>query len=98
MTGYKDILFEFGKRIVSDQVELGDDRSYGIKGVGSISFQLESGSIFHVDEILYVSRLKKNLLSVAVLEDKGYIVTFMERNTLLWPKNGQMSSAEDIGV
>jgi hypothetical protein len=98
MTWYMDILSYFKKRTFSDQVQLGDDRSYEIKGIGSISFQLESRSIFHVDEILYVPELKKKLLSVAVLEDKGYVVTFMERKALLWPKDGQMSSAEVIGV
>jgi hypothetical protein len=98
MTWYKDILSEFRKRSFSEQVELGDDRSYEIKGIDSTSFQLESGSIFHIDEILYVPGLKKNLLSVATLEDKGYRVTFMERKALLWPKDGQLSSIEIIGV
>jgi len=86
MTGYKDILFDFKKRAFSDQVELGVDRSYRIEGVGSISFQLESESILHINEVLYVPGLKKNILSVATLEDKGYWVTFMERKTLLWAK------------
>ena len=52
MTGYKNILSNFRKRTFSNQVELVHDRSYRIEEVGSISFQLESGSILHIDEVL----------------------------------------------
>ena len=69
-----------------------------IEGVGSISFQLESGAILHIDEVLFVPGLKKNLLSVATLEDKGYWVVFMERKALLWAKGSHLSSTECIGT
>jgi hypothetical protein len=72
MTGYKDILPDFEKKYHAEPVELGDNKCYNIEGVGSISFKLESGARLHVDEVLYVPGLKKNLLSVATLEDKGY--------------------------
>jgi len=52
----------------------------------------------HIEEILYVPGLKKNLISVAVLEDKGYRVIFMDKKALLWPKNEELSSAIVIGV
>jgi hypothetical protein len=67
MTGYN-----FKTKFFAKQVELGDDKCYKIEGVGSISFKLEYGARLHVDEILYVPGLKKNLLSIATLEDKGY--------------------------
>jgi hypothetical protein len=38
MTGYNNILSNFRKRTFSDHVELGDDRSCMIEGMGSISF------------------------------------------------------------
>jgi hypothetical protein len=41
--------------------------------------------------------LKKNLLSVSALEDKGYKVAFMDK-VVLWPKDGQLSSAEFIRI
>jgi hypothetical protein len=72
MTGYKEILSYFKTKYFAEQVELGDDKCYQIEGVGSISFRLESGTRFHVDEVLYVPWLRKNLLSIATLEDKGY--------------------------
>jgi hypothetical protein len=70
MTGYKEILSDFKKKSLAEQVELRDDKCYKIEGVGSISFRLESGAILHVDEVLYVPRLRKNLLLVATLKTR----------------------------
>jgi len=46
------------------------------RGVGTISFERESGSSLHLSDVLYVLGLKKNLVLVATLEDKGYGVIF----------------------
>ena len=46
-------------------MELGDDSTYKIEGVGSTSLQLVLGTVLHIDDVLYVLGLKKNLLSVA---------------------------------
>ena len=50
------------------------------------------------EEILFVPGLKKNLLSILALEDKGFRVTFMDGKALMWPKDGDMSSSDMIGV
>jgi hypothetical protein len=92
MTGYKEILSDFETKSFAEHVELGDDKCYKIEGVGSISFRLESGARLHVDEVLYVPGLKKNLLSVATLEDKGYWVIFKDRKALLWAKGSHLST------
>ena len=52
----------------------------------------------HIEEILFVLGLKKNLLSISVLEDKGFIVTFMDDKALLWSKDKYLSSTIVIGV
>jgi hypothetical protein len=98
MTGYKEILSDFKTKSFAERVELGDDKCYKIEGVGSISFRLESGAMFHVDEVLYVPRLGKNLLSVATLKDKGYWVIFKDMKSLLWAKGSHLSTAEPIGT
>jgi hypothetical protein len=67
-------------------------------GVGSISFRLESGAMLHVDEVLYVLGLRKDLLSVATLEDKGYWVIFKDRKALLWTKGSHLSTTKPIGT
>jgi hypothetical protein len=89
MIGYKEILSDFETKYFVEHVELGDDKCYMIEGVGSISFRLESGARLHVDE---VPGLKKNLLSVATLEDKGYWVIFKDKKALLWAKGSHLST------
>ena len=60
-------------------MELGDNGTYAIEGIGSTSLKLESSWTLHLEEVLLVPGLKKNLLSVGVLEDKGYTVAFLPR-------------------
>jgi hypothetical protein len=98
MTGFKEILSYFETKYFAKHVELGDDKCYKIEGVGFISFRLESGARLHVDEILYVPGLKKNLLSVSTLEDKGYWVILKDRKALLWAKGSHLSTTEPIGT
>ena len=78
MTGNHGALTSYRKKFTT-QVELGDDSIYKIEGVDSTSLQLDSGTVLHIDDSLYVPGLKKNLLSVAGLEDKGHIVLFMDK-------------------
>jgi hypothetical protein len=59
---------------------------------------LESGARLHVDEVLYVPVLKKNLLSVATIEDKGYWVIFKDMKALLWAKCIHLSTTHPIGT
>jgi hypothetical protein len=98
MTGFKEILSDFETKSFVEHVELGNDKCYKIEGVGSISFRLESGARLHIDEVLYVPGLKKNLLSIAILEDKGYWVIFKDIKTLLWAKGSHLSTTKPIGT
>jgi hypothetical protein len=96
MTSFKQNLANYRDKKFNVKVELGDDGTYDIKGFGSASFQLQSSNVFHIDEILYVPSLKKNLISVAVLERKGYSIAFTKGKALMWPSNGDLSSAMTI--
>jgi hypothetical protein len=98
MTCFKQNLVNYRDEKFNVKVELGDDGTYAIKGVGSTSFQLQSGNLFHVEEIIYVPGLKKNLILVSVLKSKGYTVAFSNGKTLMWPSNESMSSTMTTGV
>jgi hypothetical protein len=98
MKGNKDNLAIFKNVKFSSQVELGDDASYAIKGTDSTSFKLDSGLILHIEDILYVAGLTKNLILVGILEDKGHRVIFMEKKALLWSKDTEFISAIVIGI
>ena len=60
MTGFCEALTSYRNKFTT-QVELGDDTTYKIEGVGSTSLQLDLGIVLHMEGILYVPGLKKNL-------------------------------------
>ena len=62
-------------------MELGDNAKYAVKGIGTTSFQLESGDSLHMRDVLFVPELK-NLLSISALEDRGYRVAFVDGQVL----------------
>jgi hypothetical protein len=97
MTGDKELLSDFKNESFAEQVELVDGKCYKIEGVGSISFRWEFGAMIHVDEVFYVPGLRKNLLLVATLEDKGYWVILKKKKALMWAKGSHMSTTEPIG-
>jgi hypothetical protein len=47
-------------------VELGDDATYIVKGLGSISFQMPLGDVHELNDVLFVLGLKKNILLIFV--------------------------------
>jgi hypothetical protein len=98
MTGFKQNLANYQDTKFKAKVEMGDDDTYDIKGFGSTSFRFQSGNIFYIDEILYVPSLKKNLISVPVLESKGYSVAFSKGKALMWSSNEDINSAITIGT
>jgi hypothetical protein len=72
--------------------------SMQVKGVGTTSFQLESRDSLHMRDVLFVPGLKKNLLSISALEDRGYKVAFVDGQVLVWPKGSSIDSTGVIGV
>ena len=52
-------------------VEMGDDGQYSATGIGTITFQRKSGKHFQLKYVIHVPGLKKKLVSVAMLEDRG---------------------------
>jgi len=64
-------------------IEIRDDSKYITKGIGIVTFKRDSGSHIHMKDAMYVFRLKKNLIFVVVLEDKGYDVVFMKGKAFL---------------
>eukprot|EP00253_Pinus_taeda_P004006 PITA_04006 len=67
-------------------IEMGDDGRYSETNIDTISFKRESGKRFVLKEVMHVPGLKKNLISVAMLEDKGYDVVFSEEKAFLHSK------------
>eukprot|EP00253_Pinus_taeda_P003072 PITA_03072 len=83
MTGDRDLFFDLDEKDLGVHIEMGDDGRYSATGIGTISFERESGKPFVLKEVMHVPGLKKNLISVAMLEDKGYDVVFGEGKAIL---------------
>jgi hypothetical protein len=51
-----------------------------------------------IKDVLYVPGLKKNLLSILALEEKGFILTFIDGEVLMWTRGKTLDDAIVIGV
>ena len=64
-------------------MEFGDDERYSANTIGTVTFQRENGTHIKLADVLYVPGLRKNLVSIAVLEDSGYEVMFRKGKVFL---------------
>jgi hypothetical protein len=81
MTGVREHLTDL-TQIGDLEVVLGDDSVVKAVGSGTISFQRESLPPMLLRDVLYVPGLKKNLISVSTIEDRGYEVLFRDGQVL----------------
>ena len=83
MTRDKELFSDLEEKDLQMHIEMGDDGWYSAIGIGTITFERESGNPFLLKDVMHVPGLKKNLVSVAMLEDKGYDVVFSEGKSFL---------------
>jgi hypothetical protein len=79
-------------------VEIGDNNSYAVKGLGKASIKMESGNNVHLNNVLYVPGLKKNLVYISCLVDKGYRIAFVDGKVLVWSEHSKIEDARVIGI
>jgi hypothetical protein len=56
----------------SEEVTIGDNSTYPVKGIGTCSIKLGSGVTLHLKDVLFVPGIKRNLISISGLADQGY--------------------------
>ena len=83
MTEDKELFSDLEKKDLQMHIEMGNDGRYSAIGIGTITFERESSKPFLLKYVMHVLGLKKNLVSVAMLEDKGYEVVFSEGKSFL---------------
>ena len=93
MTGRKQTLSILEEKSSPKKVSLGDDYQYPLKGIGESSYKIEYGTLMKMKEVLYVLGLKRNLLSIPALDNKGYIVFFIDRQVLMCSKGKTLEYA-----
>ena len=97
MTGFKESFVRLSEHESPHKVKLGYDYQYPIKGSGEYSYKLYSGNSITMKEVLFVPRLKKNLLSISALDAKGMRVAFIDGQVIMWPKEKTIDDAVVIG-
>ena len=78
MTGDKKLFSDLEEKDLQMHIEMGDDGRYSATDIGTITFQRQSGKPFQLKDVMHVPGLNKNLVSVAMLEDRGYEVFFSD--------------------
>ena len=76
---------------------LGDNTTHPVKGFGSVKFHLNCGEFVLLHDVLYVSRLKNNLVLISALEDKGMRVAFIKGKVLYYLVGSYMRNAFTLG-
>eukprot|EP00253_Pinus_taeda_P003716 PITA_03716 len=67
----------------SDAHQDGGDERYNVTDIGTITFQRELSFPLMLMDFMYILGLKKNLVSIAVLEDRGYDAFFNKGKSFL---------------
>ena len=83
MTSNKNIFSTLEEKDLQMRIEMGNDGKYHVSGEGTVVFQRKHGSPLTLTDVKYVAGLKKNLVSVAMLEDKGYDIVFSKGKVFL---------------
>lgn len=98
LIGYRENHSNLIEKDTHLQVIIDDDACYFVKAVGTTSFHLNLGIPLHLSDVLFVPGIKRNLISISTLEDKGYQVSFVEGKVLAWKKNSSIKIACEICV
>ena len=59
---------------------------------------MESGKLLKMKGVLYVPSLKKNLIYISGLDKKGFRVSFVDGQVLMWPRGKTIDDVVVIGV
>jgi len=83
MTDDKTLFNTLEEKYLKILVAMGNYEKYSVSSVGTIPFQREHGARITLIDVKYVPRLRKNLVSITMLEDKGYDVVFSKGKVFL---------------
>ncbi|XP_019464289.1 PREDICTED: uncharacterized protein LOC109362714 [Lupinus angustifolius] len=87
MTNHKEWLKDFDSTNRS-RVKFADDSSLSAKGAGNVVIMRENGSKAIVSNVLYVPKMKYNLLSIGQLIEKGFSVLMKNSQLELFDSEG----------
>ncbi|XP_019432133.1 PREDICTED: uncharacterized protein LOC109339179 [Lupinus angustifolius] len=95
MTGHKDWFVKLDESTKS-KVKFADHSAIDAEGIGDISIQRKNGKQAYISNVLYVPKMKSNLLSLGQLLEKDYTMTMKDKNLQDWyPSDLQPSAIEE---
>lgn len=71
MSGNKELFSDFDEKDLQIHIKMGDYGRYSVGGINIVTFQRDSDFPLTLKDGMYVPDSKKNLVSVAMLEDHG---------------------------
>ena len=83
MSGDKNLFSTLEEKDLQMRIEMGDNGKYCVSSEGTVVFQREHGAPLTLTDVKYVLGLKNNLVSVVMLEYKGYDVVFSKGKSFL---------------
>jgi hypothetical protein len=92
MTGVREYFSDLRGIEVRIDISLGDDR------VVTVAFRRENLPPILFTDVLFVPGMKKNLISVSTLQDRGLEVTFRGIEVLIHSRGSSLDSGQVIGV
>jgi hypothetical protein len=98
MSGVREHLTDLRDTEVRTKIALGDDTLVRVAGIGIVTFWSDDMPPISFRDVVYVPGLKKNLISISTLQDRGLEVTFRGTEVLIHPKGSLLASEQVIGV
>jgi len=83
MTGDKELFSDLEEKHLQMHIEMVDDEKYSVTGLGTITFQRKHGAPLTLNNVIYVSGLKNNLVSISMLENRSHDVIFSKGKAFL---------------
>ena len=83
MTGNKYLSSDFEEKYLKQSIEFGDDERYSATRISTVTFRRDSGCPFRIIDVMYVLGIKKNRVSITVLEYRSYDVIFSKGKVFL---------------
>jgi hypothetical protein len=98
MTDVRENFTDLRDPEIKIEIALGDDNIVRVAARGTVTFQRDTMPPISFRDVLYVPGLKKNLISVSTLQDRGLEVSFRGIEVLIHPKGSRITFGKVIGV
>lgn len=94
--GDKELFSHLEEKDLQMHIEMGGDGRYSATRLSTVTFQRNKGAPLTLRDVMYVPGLKNNLVSIAMLEDRGYDVIFSKGKVFL--QHIATGQAKKVGI